>query len=140
MNTQINIWIVLFIIFIHWIADFLFQDEKWAITKSKNFRNLILHTATYSAIWFPISMMLFKIVSPDQTKYWYFQHGAYFFYITFILHTITDYYTSRLNSKLYEKKKFGGPIPNWGFFSSIGLDQVYHYVQLFLTFQLLLML
>jgi hypothetical protein len=51
--------------------------------------------------------------------------------ITFIAHTITDYFTSRLNAKLWAK----GNVHN--FFVSIGFDQYLHYLQLFITYSLL---
>lgn len=57
--------------------------------------------------------------------------SAYFWLITFIAHTITDYFTSRLNSKLWSE----GKVHN--FFVSVGFDQVLHYVQLFTTYYLL---
>jgi len=57
--------------------------------------------------------------------------GTKFVLITFVAHTITDYFTSRLNAKLWAK----GDVHN--FFVSVGFDQVLHYVQLFVTYQLL---
>ena len=38
------------IIIIHWVADFVFQDEKWALGKSKNWYDLLMHTYTYTII------------------------------------------------------------------------------------------
>ena len=46
------------IIIIHWIADFIFQDEKWALGKSKNWSDLLKHTFTYSFIWFFILIVI----------------------------------------------------------------------------------
>jgi hypothetical protein len=60
-----------------------------------------------------------------------FHFSFYFWLITFVCHTITDYFTSRLNSRLWAK----GDVHN--FFVSIGFDQVLHYVQLFTTYYLL---
>jgi hypothetical protein len=57
-----------------------------------------------------------------------------FVFITFVLHTTTDYYTSRIVSKKFANNHYGSPIPNFGAFSIIGFDQVLHYVQLFLTY------
>ncbi len=61
-------------------------------------------------------------------------------------HTITDYFTSRLNTSLLPKreshptdygyfKEIGGNIHN--FFVSVGGDQCLHYAQLFGTYYLL---
>lgn len=64
------------------------------------------------------------ILTINYNMYWFVP-------ITFIFHTITDYFTNRLNSKLWAK----GDVHN--FFVSVGFDQCLHYVQLFLTYYLL---
>lgn len=115
------------ILLIHWFADFVLQTDKQAKGKSKNWSDLLLHTFNYSLVW-----LLFGVIS----SLWFSQEYhilignrlSYFFIITFVAHTITDYFTSRLNSRLYAK----GDIHN--FFVSVGFDQVLHYVQLFLTY------
>ena len=117
------------IIIIHWIADFIFQDEKWALGKSKNWSDLLNHTLTYSFItWFCWSFLL---TGKGNLI------GLYVFISTFIFHTITDYFTSRIVSKKFEKQEYGSSIPNLGAFTIIGFDQVLHYIQLFLTYYLL---
>lgn len=117
------------IIVIHFIADFIFQAEEWAINKSKNNKALTLHVLCYSTVW-----LLFANAYSVLT-------GNYlmmcFPVITFICHWITDYYTSRIVSKKFAKGHYGSPIPNFGAFTVIGFDQVLHYGQLFLTFYLL---
>jgi hypothetical protein len=109
------------IIIIHWIADFVFQTDKQAKGKSKNWHDLLSHTFSYSIIWFAVGCILFLlgIISINFPL---------FILITFISHTITDYFTSRLNSKLWSQGKVHH------FFVSVGFDQVLHYVQLFLTY------
>jgi hypothetical protein len=72
------------------------------------------------------------IGSSQQQSIKWLSTALQFGFITFIFHTITDYFTSRLNSKLWKK----GDVHN--FFVSIGFDQVLHYVQLFLTYKLLI--
>ena len=130
------------IFIIHYIADFIFQDEKWALGKSKNWNDLIAHTLTYSGIWMMVGVIFtFPYFHPevDSSKYLFFcaKFTMIFPFITFIFHTITDYFTSRIVSKKFANKEFGSPIPNFGGFSMIGFDQVLHYVQLFLTYYLL---
>lgn len=119
--------IIIAIIIIHWIADFVLQTDKQAKGKSKNWEDLLNHTFIYSTIFGIVSCFFLPVNKP--------YYGVYlpiiFFIITFICHTITDYFTSRLNSKLWEK----GQVHN--FFVSIGFDQVLHYIQLFLTYKLL---
>jgi|SRR6185369_3222161 len=111
------------ILLIHWFSDFVLQTDKQAKGKSKNWNDLLQHTINYSLIWALAGCILFPI------NYW--PQIILFFLITFFTHTITDYFTSRLNSKLWAEGKVHY------FFVSIGFDQILHYVQLFLTYQLL---
>lgn len=114
------------IILIHWFADFVLQTDKQAKGKSKNWKNLLSHTGIYSLVWLIPSLIIFF----NQSEIGIIK-ALLFVLITFIAHTITDYFTSRLNSKLWTK----GEVHN--FFVSVGFDQVLHYVQLFLTYYLL---
>lgn len=104
------------IILIHWFADFVLQTDKQAKGKSKNWSDLLEHTLIYSSIWTIPAILVLGI------------NGCLFFLITFICHTITDYFTSRLNSKLWSEGKVHK------FFVSVGFDQVLHYIQLFTTY------
>ena len=121
---MIDLKIVLAIILIHWLADFVFQTDKMARGKSKNWNDLLSHTGTYSFIWFCF-VPFYVLLNLDTYVEW---TGTLFVLITFIAHTITDYFTSRLNSKLWSE----GKVHN--FFVSVGFDQVLHYVQLFTTY------
>lgn len=121
MNSSIFILVIL----IHWIADFVMQTDKQAKNKSTNIFYLLEHTATYSFVWTFGIILIGYLTSASFTLLWFVP-------ITFISHTITDYFTSRLNSKLWAK----GDVHN--FFVSIGFDQVLHYVQLILTLKYLL--
>ena len=124
---MIDLKVVLAIILIHWLADFVFQTDKMAKGKSKNWNDLLSHTGTYSFIWFCF-VPFYVLLNLDTYVEW---TGTLFVLITFIAHTITDYFTSRLNSKLWAK----GDVHN--FFVSIGFDQVLHYTQLLLTYYIL---
>ncbi len=112
---------ILSILLIHWFADFVLQTDKQAKGKSKNWNDLLNHTGTYSLVWFiPIFVMIY-----------FYHYNSYlwvFPIITFACHTITDYFTSRLNSKLWAE----GKVHN--FFVSVGFDQWLHYAQLFTTY------
>lgn len=122
--TLIEIFIILII---HWIADFWLQTDKQAKGKSKNWNDLLSHTITYSLVFGIVMLFLLPITKPNIGIYL----PSIFFSITLICHTITDYFTSRLNSKLWQK----GEVHY--FFVAIGGDQILHYIQLFLTYQLL---
>lgn len=117
---------IMLIIMVHWVADFVMQNEEWALNKSKDNEALLKHTITYSIMWF------FALLP-------YFGLGdiLLFTLITFLAHTITDYFTSRWVSGKFQRKEMGSEIPNLGAFSCIGADQVLHYVQLFITFKII---
>lgn len=125
--------VILSIILIHWVADFVFQAEVWAENKSKELKPLLKHTYTYSAIWLIVGSLA------KATGAIHLEPGvlSLFVLITFVLHTATDYFTSKIVSKRFANKHYGSPIPNFGAFTVIGFDQVLHYTQLFLTYYLL---
>lgn len=114
-----NVITVLYLLFIHWIADFLCQTDYMAQNKSTSNKALLLHTVTYTSVMFlgTISLLNISIL-----------RLLLFAGITFISHTITDYFTSRLNSRLWNEKKV-----HW-FFVSVGFDQWLHFAQIFLTY------
>lgn len=111
------------ILFIHWVADFVLQTHWQATNKSKSNKALTFHVLSYSTVWF-LAANTYMVLTDNALM-------MFFPIITFISHWMTDYYTSRLNSKLWAK----GDIHN--FFVSIGFDQLLHYGQLFLTYNLL---
>lgn len=164
------------ILIIHWIADFIMQDEKWALGKSKNWNDLTKHTMLYSMIWWFPALIAILLSQPnikdlDELVF----KGFLFILITFIAHTATDYFTSKIVSKNFEKEtiftlkvsqdvfkenavlqhgsnkviimkhlsndskvKLYNSIPNFGAFTIVGFDQLLHYIQLFLTYYLLI--
>lgn len=112
------------IILIHWFADFVLQTHWQATNKSKNNKALTLHVLSYSTVWLIVAST-YSVITGNYLVL------ALFPIITFVCHWVTDYFTSRLNSKLWVKGDFHN------FFVSVGFDQVLHYVQLFLTYYLL---
>ena len=119
---MISIYVIFSILLIHWVADFCLQSDWQAKNKSKEWIALLSHTTIYSLCWVPFIAV---IGNNNLTT------TCLFVFITLICHTITDYFTSRLNTKLWNAGK------THNFFVSIGFDQVLHYVQLFLTYYLL---
>lgn len=121
-----SILLIIYLIFAHWVADFVFQDEEWALTKKNSFSSLLMHTWVYSTI---IMIM---------TAYFLTPMGMYYFWvINFVTHTAVDYFTSKWVGMKFEKKQLGSAIPNFGAFTIIGLDQFIHYVILIMSFYLL---
>lgn len=132
---------ILSIIFIHWIADFILQEEEWATNKSKSFKALVKHTLLYSAVWFWIFTVFAiwgtQFGGPSLKDLGWTPWMSLFPVITFVFHTLTDYFTSKIVSRKFANQEYGSPIPNFGAFTVIGFDQVLHYVQLFLTYHFL---
>lgn len=142
---------ILLIILIHWIADFVLQTEKQAKCKSKNLHDLLSHTIYYSIITSLFYILLFPCIYSFTELEPGYLNIIYFTLITFITHTITDYFTSRINNKFIPEREyvhsykiidkfsfFRYKNENWhNFFVSIGFDQVLHYTQLFMCYYLL---
>lgn len=128
MKTEL---IIIGLLFIHFIADFVFQTDWQAKNKSKDFIALITHTSTYSLLFGILLLLSFIVAGID--KFEYYLTVIPFISITFIIHTIQDYITSRINSFYYKQ----GPNKAHQFFVSVGFDQFLHFVQLILTYKLL---
>ena len=116
----------------HFVGDFVLQSDFVAINKSKSWKVLLFHCLIYSACFLP----------------W----GWKFAVVTFYLHFVTDWVTSRITSKLwfFERRYYGADMPidlsddwyyvegkrHW-FFVTVGADQLIHYVTLAWTLKLL---
>lgn len=118
-----NLYEIFSILVLHWISDFVLQTDEDAKGKSKSFKRLISHTASYSIFWVTPTILYAYILDTGWV--------LLFPLITFVCHTATDYYTSKVNSQLWEENKVHS------FFVSIGFDQLLHYFQLFTTFYFL---
>lgn len=99
---------LLLIFFLHWIGDFVLQSDWMAKNKSKSNKPLLLHVFIYT-----VTLLLIHPL-------WALVNG--------VLHGVTDYFTSRLSSKLWSK----GETHN--FFVVIGFDQFIHAVSLVTTY------
>lgn len=108
---MISLHIILLIIWIHFVADFIFQSNYTAINKSKDNYVLLYHVIIYGVLFIPIS----------------FQYAV----VNSMLHFIVDYITSRVTSILYRHDE-----RHW-FFVVIGLDQALHLTCLFVTYVIL---
>jgi len=95
-----NIELILLIIWIHFIADFLLQNDKMAINKSSSSKWLTIHTLIYSI---PFVIFGFRSMVVIFTSHWF-----------------VDFFSSRLTTKLFIAQK-----RHW-FFVVIGLDQAIH--------------
>lgn len=105
------LWVFPLLVFIHTISDFFLQSDKLATTKSSNNKSLVTHVTLYA--------IPFLIV------------GLPFAVITWMLHLVTDYCTSRIASSYFKRGKRGA------FFNTIGVDQFLHIAGLHFTFYVL---
>ncbi len=114
----------LFIILIHWLADFHMQTHEMSMNKSKSNLWLTAHVSVYSVVtllfW---HLILFR----PLTNYSFMDYFMFFSFI-FSSHWITDYITSRMTSKRYAEGRYHD------FFVVVGFDQFLHYVQLFTAY------
>lgn len=107
--------IILYFIFAHWVSDFVLQSDEDAKKKSSNFLNLVHHTGIYSVAMIFFSVLLYRN-NVSLVSY------ILFFIIMLLSHTFIDFFTSKLNKRLYNKNK------THLFFTSIGFDQFLHYI------------
>jgi len=110
---MIDSYTIVYIMIVHWIADFVMQTDEMAKGKSSSNKWLLIHTTTYTVVMSVLTLNpIYAVVN-----------GA--------LHTVVDYATSRWSSRLWAK----GDVHN--FFVVIGLDQLIHVVTLIATYNLL---
>lgn len=112
---------------VHFLGDFVLQNNWMALNKSKSLKALGAHVGVYTLCFFP--------------------RGVYFMLALFFLHFVTDFFTSRLTSRLWFLKvndmvnvvgpgkeewilvQFLEKKRHW-FFVAIGFDQLLHLVQI----------
>jgi hypothetical protein len=111
----------IFILLIHFLADFALQTDDQAKGKSTDIKWLFYHVGVYSIIWLMASWFYFGDFRP----------ALIFALITFAAHYITDYTTSRIGKPFWDKGDYHNG------FVVVGFDQILHYLQLYYTFKLI---
>ena len=107
--TQVAEQLFLFILLIHFLADFGLQTHEQAINKSTSHKWLFYHVGVYSIIWMFASYIYFMDVSK----------ALIFSIITFVAHYLTDFATSRIGKPFW---KDGKDLHNG--FVIVGFDQI----------------
>lgn len=110
---MLNLSNILFVLFLHWVGDFVLQSDKTAKRKGTSNLTLSYHVGTYSLSLFVGSLL---IMSPIQGLIYVLINGSF--------HFVTDYWTSRWTKKVYDTSD-----PH-NFFVVIGLDQFLHSIVL----------
>ena len=100
---------IIYILFIHWIADFIAQTDYIAKNKSKSIKVLSEHIIVYFLILYIASIPLFGI-----------KVAFSFAFINSVLHFCIDYVTSRIVSYYFNKNDTHNA------FVVIGFDQFLH--------------
>ena len=112
------IWLLVWVMFIHWIGDFVCQTQWMAENKSNRVWPLTVHVATYTAtIW---AGLVFA-------SHWHIIAITQMALLNGGLHWITDFCTSKFTS--YFKREHN----IHAFFATIGFDQFIHISCLMIT-------
>jgi hypothetical protein len=113
--------VFIFILLIHFLADFGLQTHQQATLKSSEEKFLFYHVGVYSLIWV-IAMLAYGLP---------IENSLLFALITFCFHYITDWITSRVGKPFWNANDFHNG------FVVIGFDQLVHYIQLIMTWKLI---
>lgn len=111
---------LLYLLSVHFIADFVLQTDWMAQNKSKDWLALTLHVGVYTtALQLAVIPLLWFSFPSEGLRVYAITNG--------ILHFATDAITSRINSRLWADKKVHY------FFVGVGADQLVHTWTLGLT-------
>ena len=102
----------------HFVADFLCQTREMATNKSKSVYWLTMHVLVYATVT-TIGWLIFTTNIQILLVIWL---------VTFISHWLTDFTTSKITTHFYLKNNM------FGFFSTIGFDQLIHSITLLTTY------
>lgn len=105
---MIELWVLITLVLMHFVADFVFQTDEIAKNKSKNNKILAYHVLLYG-----IPFLFFGVV---------------YALVNVALHFATDYISSRVAGYFYQNEQ-----RHW-FFVTIGADQAIHMICLFTTY------
>lgn len=122
---MIDYQILIIILFAHWIADFVLQTDWMAQGKSKEMTPLIAHGISYTGGFALIIIIGLSISGYSETLD--VRYILKFIFLNGLLHTITDFFTSRASSYFWQQKQVHN------FFVVIGFDQMIHTVTILIT-------
>ena len=122
-----------YILFLHYLGDYIFQPYRMSVQKSENYMMLLYHTIIYSST---IYLGLLLVVGVEE--------AITFSVLTFLAHYVVDFVTSRVisdnSSELRLDPDSTKPIHKrlrlWGPISLLGLDQLLHQVCLLIAAQI----
>lgn len=121
MEQSILIRVILYIMFGHWVADFVLQPQWIGKNKWKDIRILLLHVFIYGVFfiaWLCLPI-IFMQESINLDNFLFSMIG--FTLMSAVLHGLVDFTTSKITHYLWEKQNV------WAFFIAIGFDQFLHF-------------
>lgn len=108
-----------YVLFCHWVADFVCQHPWMATNKHHSGKALLAHVLTYTTVlmcmMIPFTEMNFNFI------FFVLANGA--------CHLAVDSVTSKITANLWQRES------KWAFFCMIGFDQFLHTAFLTLTLQ-----
>lgn len=115
-HTVIAVWVVVVVLFGHWVADFVLQPHWMSLRKSTDWWVLLQHAYVITLGGVVVGLVVVMVADhtrpPGYLGIWAVLNGA--------AHFAIDAVTSRITSKLWRK----GETHN--FFVVIGFDQFLH--------------
>lgn len=110
LSWKLNFSILLILFYLkHFVADFIFQNEKIATQKGKKINILLLHSTHHGILSFLILIFFVKL-----------QIAFFFLFIEILFHSLIDFL--KANEKLLGRYKY----PSKLYFVFFGLDQMMH--------------
>lgn len=114
---------VLWLTFTHWLADWVVQTREQAEAKHRSLKALSAHVVTYTmTLWYLLAcagLLVTGFATLVALTGYVAINGA--------LHWVTDYYTSRLNARLWRSGN------QQAFWVALGADGLIHLWTLLLT-------
>lgn len=125
------------VMFGHYLGDFLCQSRWMANNKSKSILALTTHVAVYTVVLMSYIFIMFlaKIGLEDirGNMLWpmpTLTDFGLFAATNALLHWLTDFTTSRINSYYFDQQNY------YMFFNTVGFDQFIHFGCLFITYHI----
>ena len=109
--------LTIWLLFIHWVADFILQSHEIATSKWKCLPSLLWHALVYTSILYVGSAFTSW---PPYTWDMHLQHAMIFSVINGTSHLIIDFCSSKVTHYLFDKQDWHNG------FVVVGFDQLIH--------------
>lgn len=113
--------LILYLLFVHWVGDFIFQSRWMANNKSHNLLALVAHVVVYTVV-----------LAAGTWLWWPQAKWPAWLAMNFAAHLCTDFFTSRMTHRRWDEERMHA------FFATIGFDQWLHAAALIVTTKLVL--